>query len=147
MKVDKIDNLILGILQKNARTPNKKIAELVHLTPPAVTARIKKMEKAGVIEGYSTIINMKKVDKSIMARINLIQVSGTRAELIEFISSNPNILSYENVTGRYSISIKILVSKTTELESLILKLQRFGTTETLIILSTNRFDRSIYLTD
>ena len=42
MKVDKIDNLILGILQKNARTPNKKIAELVHLTPPAVTARIKK---------------------------------------------------------------------------------------------------------
>lgn len=145
--MDKIDEKILDILQRDARISNKHIAERVHLSPPAVTARINKMESMGIIEGYSTVINAKKMDKNIMARINLIQVRGTREQIVDVLNNNPNVINYEHITGRYTLSVKVLVSQTSELEETIDILRKFGTTETLIILSTTRVDKSIYMFD
>ena len=145
--MDKIDEKILDILQRDARISNKHIAERVHLSPPAVTARINKMESMGIIEGYSTVINAKKMDKNIMARINLIQVRGTREQIVDVLNNNPNVINYEHITGRYTLSVKVQVSQTSELEETIDILRKFGTTETLIILSTTRVDKSIYMFD
>lgn len=145
--MDKIDEKILDILQRDARVSNKYIAEKVHLSPPAVTARINKLENLGIIQGYSTVINAKKMDKNIMARINLIQVRGTRDQIVTVLNANPNVINYEHITGRYTLSVKVLVSQTSELEATIEVLRKFGTTETLIILSTTRVDKSIYMFD
>lgn len=145
--MDKIDEKILKILQKDARVSNKYIAEEVHLSPPAVTARINKLESLGIIEGYSTIINARKMDKNIMARINIIQVRGTRANIVELLNDNENVISYEHITGRYTLSVKVLVSQTIELEEMIDVLRKFGNTETLIILSTTRVNKSVYMFD
>jgi len=145
--MDAIDEMILDILQKNARVSNKYIAEEVHLSSPAVTARINKLESIGIIEGYSTIINAKKMDKNIMARINLIQLRGTKEQIVSVLNSNPNVINYEHITGRYTLSVKVLVSHTTELEETIDVLRKYGTTETLIILSTTRVGKSTYMFD
>ena len=48
MTLDDIDRKILKILQENARTSLKTIAEKTFLSSPAVSARIEKMEKAGI---------------------------------------------------------------------------------------------------
>ena len=45
--MDNIDRKILTILQQNARTPLKVIAEQVFLSSPAVSARIERLESAG----------------------------------------------------------------------------------------------------
>ncbi|MBN2878663.1 MAG: Lrp/AsnC family transcriptional regulator [Clostridia bacterium] len=145
--MDAIDEMILDILQRNARVSNKYIAEEVHLSSPAVTARINKLESIGIIEGYSTIINAKKMDKNIMARINLIQLRGTKEQIVGVLNSNPNVINYEHITGRYTLSVKVLVSHTTELEETIDVLRKYGTTETLIILSTTRVGKSTYMFD
>ena len=50
--MDNIDRKILTILQQNARTPLKVIAEQVFLSSPAVSARIERLEAAGYILGY-----------------------------------------------------------------------------------------------
>ena len=50
--MDDIDRKILRLLQENARTSLKTIAENTFLSSPAVSARIEKMEKDGVISGY-----------------------------------------------------------------------------------------------
>jgi len=52
MDMDTIDRKILTILQQNARTPLKVIAEQVFLSSPAVSARIERLESAGYIQGY-----------------------------------------------------------------------------------------------
>ena len=52
MDMDNIDRKILTILQQNARTPLKVIAEQVFLSSPAVSARIERLEAAGYILGY-----------------------------------------------------------------------------------------------
>ena len=55
--MDTIDRRILTILQENARTPLKVIAEQVFLSSPAVSARIERLEQAGYITGYQAQIS------------------------------------------------------------------------------------------
>lgn len=69
--LDKIDQTILKILQENAKTPLKEIANQVYLSTPAVSARIEKMEKEGIITGYQAQINPEALGYHIKAFINL----------------------------------------------------------------------------
>ena len=54
MLMDDIDRKILKLLQENARMSLKTIAEKTFLSSPAVSARIEKLEKDGVIAGCVT---------------------------------------------------------------------------------------------
>jgi len=145
--MDSTDQEIIAILQKNARISNKQIAELVHLTPPAVTARIKRMEQDEVITGYRAVVNAKKLNRAVMARINMKIDPEPREKLTAVLKKSKNVLSYEHVTGSVSLSIKVLVGSMNELEGLITKLQQFGSTETLLILSNNMPDVPIFTLD
>ena len=145
--MDSTDHAILNILQKNARISNKQIADMVHLTPPAVTTRIKRMEQEEIITGYRAVVNAKKLNRAVMARINMQIEPEAREKLTQILRKSKNVLSYEHVTGVVSLSIKVLVVSMHELESLIEKLQQFGNTETLLILSNNMPDVPIYTLD
>lgn len=59
--MDSVDLQIVELLLENARMSLKDIASKVYLTSPAVSARIDKLERAGVIEGYHAKINMDAV--------------------------------------------------------------------------------------
>ena len=56
--MDKIDRKILSLLQENARYPLKYLAQKVFLSSPAVSTRIERMEKAGIITGYHATIGI-----------------------------------------------------------------------------------------
>jgi Lrp/AsnC family leucine-responsive transcriptional regulator len=57
MKIDTINWNILNCLQENARMSNAEIGRRVGISSPAVNERVKKMEDAGVITGYKTLIS------------------------------------------------------------------------------------------
>ena len=55
--LDHIDKKIIGMLQENARTPIKEIAKEVYLSSPAVSARISRLEKEGILRGFHAEVN------------------------------------------------------------------------------------------
>ncbi len=63
--LDEIDFRILELLKENSKQGNKEIASKVGLTITPTYERIKKMEKMGVIEGYSVRINKHKIGKQL----------------------------------------------------------------------------------
>ena len=69
--MDNIDKKILNILQGNARTPLKVIAEQVFLSSPAVSARIERLESAGLITGYQAQLSCAAMGYQIKAFISL----------------------------------------------------------------------------
>lgn len=69
--LDKTDLEILAILEENARTPIKSIAQRVFISPPTVAARIDAMEKAGIILGYHAKISDSILGHPVRAFINL----------------------------------------------------------------------------
>lgn len=58
--MDATDKKILELLQTNGRITVKEITQTISLTAPAVSERIKRLEKDGIIEGYTAIITRKK---------------------------------------------------------------------------------------
>ena len=65
LKLDRIDINILCQLQKNGRVTNVELAELVHLSPSPCLMRVKKLQEAGYITGYSAQINLKRLGESL----------------------------------------------------------------------------------
>ena len=96
--MDKIDAMLITLLQENARAPLKLLASKVFLSAPAVSSRIDKLEKQGIILGYNTIIDRQKLGYHITAFINLELSADQKAEFYPFISSCPNVLECNCVT-------------------------------------------------
>ena len=69
--LDPIDLKILALLEKDARLSNQAIGEAVGLTSSSVFERVKKLEKKGVIRGYTAMIDPAAVGRPITAFIRL----------------------------------------------------------------------------
>lgn len=65
--MDGTDKKILNILQGNARISMKELGNMVGLTSPAVTERVRRLEEEGIIEGYRTIIKRGRIQKGMAA--------------------------------------------------------------------------------
>ena len=145
--MDKIDMRILKILQDNARTPLKQIANEVFLSSPAVSARIEKLEAEGYITSYTANIDRQKLGYHITAFINLEVPPTQKPVFYPFITSCPNVLECNCVTGQFSMLIKVSFKSTQELDTFIGKLQKFGVTQTQIVFSTAVESRGVVLDD
>ncbi len=134
--MDAIDLKIITELQKNARTPLKNLAASVFLSSPATAARIERLEKEGIITGYTAKISLKNVGLPIMAFIKLELDPKQKPTFYPFVTSHPNILECNCVTGKYSQLLKVAFESTEALDTFIGELNSFGHTETQISFSS-----------
>ena len=134
MLMDDIDRKILKLLQENARMSLKTIAEKTFLSSPAVSARIEKLEKDGVIAGYHAMVDPMKLGYHILAFINLDVIPEDKPKFYAFA---------ECVTGEYSMLMKVAFHSTMELDIFIGQLQKFGKTSTQIVFSTHVGPRGV----
>ena len=134
--MDDIDKKLISLLQQNARMPLKVLAEQVFLSSPAVSARIERLEKEGIINSYEAKVNKEKLGYNITAFINLEIEPNQKAEFYPYVRSCPNVLECNCVTGNFSMLLKVAFKSTVELDVFIGKLQEFGRTNTQIVFST-----------
>ena len=134
--MDNIDRKILTILQDNARTPLKVIAEQVFLSSPAVSARIERLEAAGLITSYQAQLSAAAMGYQIKAFISLEVEPRQKPEFYPYIEKCPNVMECNCVTGDYSMLLKVCFHTTQELDQFINQLDQFGRTRTQIVFST-----------
>lgn len=134
--MDAADRIILKTLAENARTPIKGLAEKAFLSSPAVSARVDRMEKAGVIRSYQASLNLRALGYEILAFINLAMLPERRDEFRQWLDSCINVLECHHVTGAYSLLMKVAFTNTAQMEQFVSQLQIYGTTQTQIVFST-----------
>lgn len=134
--MDKTDIKLISLLQENARTPLKQLAEAVYLSSPATSARIDKLQKEDLITGYTATLNHKKLGFPIVAYISLEISPAQKPSFYPFIRECPNVLECCCITGHYSMLIKVAFESTEHLDGFIGKLQTYGNTQTQIVFST-----------
>ena len=134
--MDNIDRKILTLLQENARTPLKVIAEQVFLSSPAVSARIERLEAAGLITGYQAQLSAAAMGYQIKAFISLEIEPRQKPEFYPYVEKCPNVMECNCVTGDYSMLLKVCFHTTQELDQFINQLDQFGRTRTQIVFST-----------
>ena len=141
--LDTIVKKIIELLQKNGRIPLKRIADEVFLSPPTVSARIDRLEKAGIITGYSVSVNPEAFDYHIKAFINVEVEPVRKKEFYPYIEKIPNVIECNCVTGDYSMLMEVFFHTTTDLDQFVGQLQHFGRTKTQIVFSTSVEHRGI----
>ena len=138
--LDDLDNKLLEILQLKGRTKRNELAEVVSLSVPAVSERLKKLEDHGVIEGYYTKVNRKAYGLDILAFIYVIMDSSKYyKDLIKNVEHHRQILECHSVLGDGSHLLKVLVRNTEALERLLSEIQSWSgvtSTKTTYVLST-----------
>ena len=90
--LDNTDIHILNELSKNSRITMKELGEKVHLTGPATSARVAKLEDSGIIEGYTIKVNQVKLGFPIHAYITIITQSTNHQPYLSFIKTQEQYL-------------------------------------------------------
>ncbi len=134
--LDKIDRKLIMLLQSNARMSVKRLAQEIFLSAPAVSARLERLEKLGVVEGYTATVDYVKLGYHILAFINLEVAPSEKPVFYPFIRQCPNVIECNCITGNYSMLIKVAFPSTIELDTFIGQIQQFGHTQTQIVFST-----------
>ena len=135
MLIDDINWKILKFLQENARQSNAEIGRKVGMSSPAVSERIKKMEEAGVIENYNTLINPFSVGYQLKALITLRAFMGMLKPFLEKVKTYDEVVNCYRITGNENIVMEVVLKNQTHLEAFIDQLIVYGETKTQIVLS------------
>ena len=110
-ELDGKDRSILRLLQTNAKMTVKEIAEKIHLSTTPVHERIKRMENAGVIKQYATLLDHTKVKKGLMVicYVSLKQHSKTAGnKFIKAIHELNEVVECYNISGEFDFMLKVI---------------------------------------
>jgi Lrp/AsnC family transcriptional regulator, leucine-responsive regulatory protein len=138
--MDSTDLEILGLLEENARRTMGDVAERVALSTSAVKRRIDRMEQAGVITGYTVVVDHAKIGRPIQA-FTEVRFAGT-ADMGDIRSTAlglPEVQAVFATAGDPDALVWIRVPDVERLGKVIELLRRSGRvtgTKTLMVLDT-----------
>ena len=135
-EIDAIDAKLLGALVANARISNAEIARLVGLSAPSVSERIKRLEEAGVIEGYTVKINPEALGLPISAWLRIRPIPGQLHKVAEILRGLPEVVECNRITGEDCFIARAHVKSVKDLERLIDEVIPYAMTNTSIIQSS-----------
>jgi Lrp/AsnC family leucine-responsive transcriptional regulator len=134
--LDATDVRILDALVNDARISTADLARSVGLSPPSVSERIKRLEEAGVIEGYTLAINPKALGLPIAAWLRIRPIPGQLQNVAEILRGLREIVECDRITGEDCFIARAHVQSVEELEKLIDQVIPYATTNTSIIQSS-----------
>jgi Lrp/AsnC family leucine-responsive transcriptional regulator len=135
---DAVDRQILELLQTDGRIKLSELGRQVSLSPAAVAERVRRLEAAGVVEGYGARVASARLGYGIQAFIRVDPHGGytlkhpRTLELIE----RPEIIEVHHVVGEDCWILKVAVTDTVHLEDVLEQTSALGRTTTSVVLSS-----------
>lgn len=142
--LDGIDLKILEALRADARMTNQALSERIGLSPRPTLERVRKLERAGVIEGYTALVNPAASGHEIIALAAIVMrdpSAATRQRLERSFAEHPSVVEAHVVNGEADYLVRFVADSLSAYEQLtndFLSEPRFGISriETTFILRT-----------
>ena len=99
LDIDEVDRKILNELLRDCRRSYRSISRRAGVSVGTVLARIRRLERAGVIKGYSALLDHEKLGYQLTALAEITVSKGKLLEMEEAISKLPNTCAVYDVTG------------------------------------------------
>lgn len=117
--LDDLDQKIIRCLIQNARMPYSEIGQQVGISRVAVKMRVQALEKKGIIEEYTTIINPQKISGAISCYFEIETLPDTLEEVISILEKNDTVTQIYRVTGESRLHVHAVSPSQEELEQLL----------------------------
>ena len=139
--LDQIDRKLLALLQDDAKISQAELAKAVGLTAPSVNERIRKLERGGIIRGYVTLLDERKLGQDITAFVEVfIEHPKFESGFIEAVRDLDEILECHHITGEFSLLLKVRVQDMAAFRKLLIEklnsVRGVRQTRTLMVLAT-----------
>ena len=139
--MDDIDRRLLALLRTNARTPVAALAKELKVARGTVQNRMAKLERDGVIAGYSVRLRP-QVDEQRIAALMTIVVEGNNADrVLKTLRGDPAVQTLHTTNGRWDIVAELRADSLEAFDKVLGRIRQIDgivNTETSLLLSTHK---------
>lgn len=133
--MDRYDRRIAQALAADARVSLKDLAQAVHLSPPSVAERLKRLEERGVILRYTAEIEPRALGFALQAIVRVRPLPGRSSAVESVLEAIPEICECDKVTGDDCFVVRLYVRSIDQLDELLRPIADLAETSTAIVKS------------
>ncbi len=122
VSLDETDLAILRLLQEDGRVSNAEVARRIGLSAPATHARVKRLEEAGAVRGYATVLDREQLGFDMICFISVsLQLHQFEAieRFKELVQDMPEVMECHHITGEFDYLLKTVFRNRHELQEFI----------------------------
>jgi Lrp/AsnC family leucine-responsive transcriptional regulator len=145
--LDDVNRRLLRELHADPRITMSALARRVGMSAPAVTERVQRMERAGVITGYRMEVNPAALGLPVTAFARIRPAPGQLPKIAKLAAELPEVSECHRITGEDCFMIKVHAAAIEDLEATLDRFLLFGQTVTSIVVSSPVSPRALPITD
>jgi Lrp/AsnC family transcriptional regulator, leucine-responsive regulatory protein len=135
-EIDPVNLRVLEELQRDPRLTMSELGRRVGMSSPAVTERVRRLEEAGVIQGYRLELNPAALGLPITGYIRIRPSPGQLSKIAELAQQIPEVVECHRVTGEDCFILKVHIPAIDQLDRLLDCFLLYGSTTTSLIQSS-----------
>jgi Lrp/AsnC family leucine-responsive transcriptional regulator len=136
--IDDTDFRIINMLVANGRASFASLGQEVGLSPHGAADRVRRLERAGIITGFSATVALESIGRGLDAFIDVRLLPKTMPEAFErYVSALPAVQEVAFVTGRFDYHVRVACRNADDLDETVRAIRReagAAQTETRIVL-------------
>ena len=139
--IDDLDAALIALLRANARTPVATLAHRMKVSRGTVKNRIERLEKAGVIDGYTVRLRPDSQPDEIREWMSIVVDGNETRSVIASLLGEPSLVALHDTNGRWDLLAELRTDSLQKLSAALERIRLIGgiqTSETSIHLSTYR---------
>lgn len=114
------DQELISILTANARTSLAEIAKMLGVSRATVQGRLARLEREGVIAGYTTIIGKDHGQEASLSAVIMIELEvKQQGNVVALLRKRPEIIQCYTLSGHFDLFVKIRCTTSTHLDEII----------------------------
>ena len=121
-RLDDLDRRLLTLLQRDGRATSVDLARRLGLSPPGLQRRVRRLEAAGVIRGYTALVDRAAVGLDLLCFVE-VKLAHHRPDCVarfrDEVQAIPEVLECHYLTGESDYLIKIVVPNHKALETVL----------------------------
>ena len=134
-RLDAVDAEILQRLATDARMPMSDLARVVGLSAPSTSERVRKLESAGVLRGFTIDLNPKAVGYTLEAIVRIKPRPGQLHIIRRMIEKEPRFVACDEVTGEDCFIARLWLAAIEDLDPLLAPFHERASTNTAMVKS------------
>lgn len=135
--LDEIDARILASLNDDARLSMSELARIVGMSAPSVSERVRRLESAGIIRGFTLDVDMRALGYAICAMVRIRPLPGKLHLVERLIQERPEFIECDKTTGDDPFLARLAVHSIEQMDDVLEALSEHAVTSTAVIKGTS----------
>ena len=135
-QLDAVNRRLIRELAADPRITMSALARLVGMSAPAVSERVQRLERAGVIAGYRVDISPAALGLPVTAFVRIRPTVGQLTKIAQLAKDTPEISECHRISGEDCFLLKLHAATIEALEATLDRFLTYGQTVTSIVVST-----------